>query len=56
MSPDHRKPPADRHDSVVVLRVRRTEKARWVHTAQRASETLAAWIRKTLNHESDKTS
>lgn len=53
MSTPHRKPPEERHDAIVVLRVRRPEKARWVHTAQRAGETLAAWIRRTLNHESD---
>lgn len=49
MTTPHRKPPEERHDAIVVLRVRRPEKARWVHTAQRAGETLAGWIRRTLN-------
>ena len=52
MTTPRRKPPVDRHDATVILRVRRPEKARWVHTAQRAGETLAAWIRRTLNKES----
>lgn len=41
--------PADQEkESIVVLRVRRAEKASWTHASQAAGTTLSEWIRKTL--------
>jgi hypothetical protein len=40
-------------DAMVVLRVTRREKNRWVTTAQRAGKKLATWMRDVLNGSSD---
>lgn len=48
------KPAGERKESLLHLRVKTRDKARWVKAATKAGQKLAQWVSDTLNKEANK--